>query len=60
MMEATNSAEKSFLTRATRRHPPEDGILHSHGSEKLISYKVIHLETLHYVLKQTGFGDTHF
>jgi hypothetical protein len=28
MMEATCSSETSVLTRATRRHMPEDGILH--------------------------------
>jgi hypothetical protein len=29
MMEAIHSSETSVLTRATRRHVPEDGILHN-------------------------------
>jgi hypothetical protein len=33
MMEATRSYETSALSRATRRHIPEDGILHSHRRE---------------------------
>jgi hypothetical protein len=34
-MEATRSSETSVLTSPTRRHIPEDGILHSHGLENL-------------------------
>jgi hypothetical protein len=38
MMEAIRSPKTSALTRATRRHIPEDGILHSHRRENLKSY----------------------
>jgi hypothetical protein len=34
MMEALSSSETLVLTRATWRHIPEDGILHSHCREK--------------------------
>jgi hypothetical protein len=40
-MEAIRSPETSVqFTRSTRRHFPEDGILHSHRSENLKFYKV--------------------
>jgi hypothetical protein len=35
MMEAIRSSEMSVLTRITRYHIPEDGILHSHRRENL-------------------------
>jgi hypothetical protein len=38
MMEAIRSSETSVLNRATRRHFPEDGILHSHRLENLKYY----------------------
>jgi hypothetical protein len=38
MMEALRSSDTSILTRATRRHIPEDNILHSHSRENLKSY----------------------
>jgi hypothetical protein len=38
MMEAVRSSETSVLTRATRRHIPEGGILHSHRREDLKCY----------------------
>jgi hypothetical protein len=38
-MEATRSSETSVYNKPTRRHVPEDGILHSHSRENLKSYK---------------------
>jgi hypothetical protein len=38
MMEATGSSKTPVLTRPTRRHIPEDGILHIHRRENLKSY----------------------
>jgi hypothetical protein len=38
MMEGLRSSETSVITRATGRHTPGDGILHSHRRENLKSY----------------------
>jgi hypothetical protein len=38
MVEAIRSFETSVLTRSTWRNIPEDGILHNHRRENLISY----------------------
>jgi hypothetical protein len=38
MMRVIFSSKPSDLTRATRHHIPEDGILHSHCRENLKSY----------------------
>jgi hypothetical protein len=37
-MDLIRSSESSVYTRSTRRHIPEDGILHSHRREDLRSY----------------------
>jgi hypothetical protein len=41
MTEEISSSETSVLTRATRRHITEDGILHSHLRENLKSYRAL-------------------
>jgi hypothetical protein len=41
------SSETSVLTRATRRNIPESGILHSHRSENLKSYRVVFVSENH-------------
>jgi hypothetical protein len=42
MMEALHSFETSVITSATRRHVPDDGILHSHRSHIAQTDKLIH------------------
>jgi hypothetical protein len=39
MTEATHTSETSVLTRTTRRHIPEYGILHSHCLQNFKSYR---------------------
>jgi hypothetical protein len=39
-VEAIRSSEMSAHTRPTRRHIPEDGIIHSHHCEKLKSHVI--------------------
>jgi hypothetical protein len=42
MTEAIYSSETSVLTRGTRRHIPEDGILHSGMHDTKLSHKAWH------------------
>jgi hypothetical protein len=46
MMEAIRSSETSVLTRAIRRHIPEDGILHIHRRERFKSYITLKIGVL--------------
>jgi hypothetical protein len=45
-MEAIRSSETSVHTRYTRRHIPEDGMLHSHRRENLKSYIIFFINSL--------------
>jgi hypothetical protein len=47
MMEAICFSETSVLSRASRRHNPEDDILHSHRRENLKSYLKNHYLYFH-------------
>jgi hypothetical protein len=40
MTEAIFASEMPVPTRTTQRHIPEEGILHSHRSESVNSYKI--------------------
>jgi hypothetical protein len=46
MTDAIRSSETSVLTRATLRHIPEDGILHSHRRENFKSHIALIVWTL--------------
>jgi hypothetical protein len=46
MMEAIRSYKTSVLTRATRSHTSEDGILHSNRRVNLKSYSLTMLHTI--------------
>jgi hypothetical protein len=46
-MEAIRSSETSVHTRSTRRHIPEDGILHSHRGENLNLTKKIMMKQVY-------------
>jgi hypothetical protein len=41
MMEEIRTSEPSVLTTTTRRHIPEDGILHSHRHQNFKSYTAL-------------------
>jgi hypothetical protein len=41
MTETIRSTETSVLSRATHRHTPEDGIVHSHRCENLKPYMAL-------------------
>jgi hypothetical protein len=45
-MEARCSSETLVYNKLTRRHIPENGILHSHRRENLKSYVTIHVHSL--------------
>jgi hypothetical protein len=51
-METIRSSETSVHTTSTRRHIPEDDILHSHSRENLKSYKVILVNSWNVFQKQ--------
>jgi hypothetical protein len=44
-MEAKCSSEMLVYNKTTRRHIPEDDILHSHGRENLKSYMSVYNST---------------
>jgi hypothetical protein len=49
MMKAIGSSGTSVLTRATRRHIPEDVVLHNHLRENIISYIIGFLSVVTFV-----------
>jgi hypothetical protein len=55
-MEALGSSESSVLTRYTRSHIPEGGILHSHRRANLKSYTVLFLTNILNLLLFKGCG----
>jgi hypothetical protein len=50
-MKVTCFSETSVYNKPTRRHVPEDGILHSHHREKLKSWTEKGLENVHIILR---------
>jgi hypothetical protein len=46
LMVATRSYITTVLTRATRRHMPEDGIIYSHHCENLRTYRINQLASV--------------
>jgi hypothetical protein len=55
MTEEIRSFETSVLTRAVRRHIPEDGILHSHRCEHLKSSKT-YIKRMYEECRLIGYG----
>jgi hypothetical protein len=53
-LEAIHSSESSDHTSSTRRHIPEDGILHSHRRENLKYYKDTFNEQTNYRVLRTS------
>jgi hypothetical protein len=49
IMEAIRSSETSVLTRVTRRHIPDDGVLHSHHRENQKSYMIKRCCSRHHI-----------
>jgi hypothetical protein len=49
-LEAIRSSETSVQARSTRRHIPEDGVLHSHRRENLKSYMKYFIFNTNFVL----------
>jgi hypothetical protein len=46
LMEAMTSSETLVLTKSTRRHIPDESILHSHRRENLKSYIALTVRSL--------------